>query len=82
VFDTAPMSTEDPIAEPLPVGQPLDLTEYESGFVDGYLASRGIFDSAPKELQRALAALKRQREGFDPSKAKTPHGFGIKATKD
>jgi hypothetical protein len=43
-------------------GAPLDLTEYEAGFVDGYLAARGIFDAMPREFQRALAALKKSRE--------------------
>ena len=64
------MSTPDSVTEILPLGEPLELTAYESGFVDGYLASRGIFESAPKEMQRALAALKRFREGTDPLKAR------------
>jgi hypothetical protein len=72
------MNTEDPPAAPLPAGEPLDLTEYETGFVDGYLAARGIFDSAPKELRRALAMLKKHREGHDPSLAQTPHGHALK----
>jgi len=69
--DTLPVS-------PLPPGEALDLTEYESGFVDGYLAARGIFDSAPKEMQRALAMLKRHRQGVNPAVAQTPHAFAAK----
>lgn len=64
------MSKVDSAIEALPAGQPLELTPYESGFVDGYLASRGIFDSAPKEMQRALGALKRMREGTDSLRAR------------
>jgi len=67
-------------ASPLPAGEALDLTEYEAGFVDGYLAARGIFDSAPKEMQRALAMLKRHREGVNPVVAQTPHAFAKKPT--
>lgn len=72
------MNDETPALAPLPSGQPLDLDPYESGFVDGYLAARGIFDSAPKEMQRALAVLKKHREGFSPSTAQTPHAFAKK----
>jgi len=47
---------------PAPEAAPLDLTEYESGFVDGYLIARGIFDTVPSETRRALAALKKSKE--------------------
>lgn len=75
------MDTDDPPVAPLPPGEPLDLTEYETGFVDGYLASRGVFESAPRELQRALAALKRHREGHT-DRTQMPYGFLKKPTAD
>ena len=58
------------------------MPDYESGYVEGYLASRGIIASAQKELQRALAVLKRHREGIGPSKARTPHGLASKPAND
>jgi hypothetical protein len=44
----------------LPV--PDSFTEYESGFIDGYMMARGILEPSPREFQRALAGLKKSRE--------------------
>lgn len=69
------MTAKKSSVTPLPASEPLVLTEYESGFVDGYLASRGIFGNSSKEFQRALAALKRHREDLDTETARTtPYG--------
>ena len=53
------------IKVPTPVAvdpTPLTLTQYEAGFVDGYMVARGIFDSSQVEFQRAVNALKKSRE--------------------
>jgi hypothetical protein len=59
-----------------PVAVPDSFTEYEAGFLDGYMVARGIFEPSPREFQRAMAALKKSRQQAEAKAAEPADSVG------